>query len=190
VTGQPGPGAAKSEWRQWARRQWGRVDAAALSQLLVEQLAAAALLDEPGTIMLYFPMDGELDLTALVERLPGPVVVTATRTPASGPLTLHRVEGEAMEDHAYGFRQPVATATSVDPAEIDVALVPGLCFARDGTRLGHGAGYFDEFLARCRAGAVLVGVAADKLLVERLPRQPHDIAMTHLASESGVRPIG
>lgn len=186
----PSPGAGKPEWRRWARSVWGRVDTESLSPLLVEHLAGSPVLAGAVTLMLYFPMQSEIDLTPLIDRLPASVSVTATRTPPSGPLSLHRIDGADLEEHFYGFLQPSAAAPPVEPAAVDVALVPGLCFAGDGTRLGHGAGYFDEFLARCRPDAARVGIAVDQLLVERLPNGPNDVAMSHLATESGVRAVG
>lgn len=157
--------------------------------MVVEHLAGSHVLDGAVTLMIYFPMHTEIDLTPLMDRLPASVAVTATHTSHSGPLSLHLVDEADLERHAYGFLQPSAATPPIDPAAIDVALVPGLCFAGDGTRLGHGAGYFDEFLARCRPDAARVGVTAEQLLVERLPRSPHDVAMSHLATETGVRAV-
>ncbi|MGI9647388.1 MAG: 5-formyltetrahydrofolate cyclo-ligase [Acidimicrobiia bacterium] len=190
MIGRPGPGADKGEWRGWARSEWGKLDPRSISPPVVESLARSPLLRGATTLMLYFPMSAEIDLTPLMDLVPASTLVTATRTPPSGPLSLHRVEEAELEEHFYGFRQPTAGATPIDPVSIDVALVPGLCFARDGTRLGHGAGYFDEFLARGRPDAVRIGVVPQQLLVGRLPSSSHDVAMTHLATEAGVRPVG
>ena len=72
---------------------------------------------------------------------------------------------------------------------VELALVPGLCFDEEGTRLGYGRGYFDRFLGRLPTGVPRVGVAYDALVVARLPREAHDLGMTHLATESGVRAV-
>ena len=69
-----------------------------------------------------------------------------------------------------------------------MVLVPGVAFSSSGTRLGHGSGYYDEFLSRCPGGVARVGVTPEALVVEALPFDDHDVAMTHLATESGVRP--
>ena len=102
---------------------------------------------------------------------------------------MHRLREADLERTSFGPRQPRAGTAPVDPATIELALVPGLCFDEAGTRLGYGRGYFDRFLDRLRPGVPRVGIAYDALVVARLPCEAHDRGMTHLATESGVRPV-
>lgn len=190
MSARPEPDAGKAAWRRWARSEWSAVDRAALSPRVVDHLGASRLVTGARTILLYYPMAAELDVTPLIARLDPSVVVTATRTPPSGPLTLHRVDDGALEIHRFGFPQPTAGAAAADPRQVDVALIPGLSFARDGTRLGHGAGYFDELLSRLRPDAVLVGVVPHRLVAPALPRRSHDVPMTHLVTERALAPVG
>jgi 5-formyltetrahydrofolate cyclo-ligase len=107
-----------------------------------------------------------------------------TRTPRRGPLTIHALE-EPLERHPFGYLQPRADATPVDPATIDVVLVPGLLFARDGGRLGHGKGYYDTLLSSINPRPYLIGVTVDRRLVDRLPMTDHDVWMDAVATETG-----
>ena len=52
-------------------------------------------------------------------------------------------------------------------------LVPGLAFTGDGVRLGHGGGYYDRLLERCRC--TTVGVCFAEQIVDVLPVQSHDV---------------
>jgi 5-formyltetrahydrofolate cyclo-ligase len=47
----------------------------------------------------------------------------------------------------------------VEPGEIDIVLVPLLCFDLGGHRVGYGKGYYDRFLARCRSDCQKVGLS-------------------------------
>src|SRR5439155_13608401 len=71
-----------------------------------------------------------------------------------------------------GIPEPLGGA--VDPAEIDLIVVPGLAFDRGGARLGRGGGHYDRTLARLPARVVRVGFCFDFQVVDRVPRGPLD----------------
>ena len=129
-------------------------------------------------------MPGELDLDLVVSRVPEIEWLT-TRTPSHGSLTVHSYHSET-ELHRYGFRQPVIDSPVVSPERIGIALVPGVMFDRQGGRLGRGKSYYDRLLAGTDPTAPRVGVTLERLLVEALPQEPHDIPMTHLITDRGV----
>ena len=172
--------ASKHVWRSWAAAQhWApRQD---LIRSGIETFLVS--LDNP-VVLTYASMPGEPDVAAV--RGAGRLLFT--RTPKTGPLTVH-ADTSTMETHRWGYRQPVEGSAEVDPGEIDVVLVPGALFDRAGGRLGHGRGYYDRLLASCRPDVLKVGITTVNALVERLPIDPHDIPMTHLATEVGVRPL-
>jgi len=47
----------------------------------------------------------------------------------------------------------------VEPANVDIVLVPLLCFDLRGHRVGYGKGFYDRFLARCRPDCLKVGLS-------------------------------
>lgn len=173
--------ATKQLWRSWASSQTHRFNQSMI-QTGIERFLSS--LDGP-TVLTYSSMPGEPD----VESVAGADRLLLTRTPKTGGLTVHPASSR-MEIHRWGYRQPAEGATEVNPHEIDVVLVPGALFDRRGGRLGHGRGYYDRLLAACRPDVLKVGITSMGSLVERLPIEPHDILMTHLATEVGVRQVG
>jgi 5-formyltetrahydrofolate cyclo-ligase len=172
--------ATKRLWRKWADAQVWTVD----SERIRAGIGAFLRGLEAPIVLTYSAMPGEAD----VESIDGAGMLLLTRTPDGGGLTVHRADSP-MEAHRWGYRQPVADAPRVESIDIDVVLVPGALFDRRGGRLGHGRGYYDRLLATCRPDVIRVGVATAGAIVERIPMEPHDIAMTHLATEAGVRPV-
>ncbi|OKY75714.1 MAG: 5-formyltetrahydrofolate cyclo-ligase [Desulfobulbaceae bacterium DB1] len=75
----------------------------------------------------------------------------------------------------------------VDPAEIDVVLVPGSVFDGRGGRLGYGGGYYDRFLAAEACRATRIGLAFEAQVVEALPLLPHDQHLHYLVTEKEIR---
>ena len=176
---------SKPEWRHWAKDRRHEIDHAAASARLVAVLGKWQPLQRAAVVLTYLPMRREIDLTPLATADPARFCVT--RTPPDGPLTVHPFE-EPRELHRLGFSQPVDSAVRIDPAEVELALVPGLCFDRRGVRLGRGTAYFDELL-RELPGTTKVGITAAALVVNELPEEPHDVRMDFLATEDGVSKV-
>lgn len=74
-------------------------------------------------------------------------------------------------------------ARKVVAEEVDLFLVPGVAFDRQGGRLGFGKGYFDRLLRRARQSACRVGICFACQLFDKLPQLPHDIRMNILVTE-------
>jgi len=154
----------KAAWRRWARELPAPGPAAEVQAALHAFLGAS-----PGVVGAYEALPGEVDLTGLLAGLDA--------------VVLPRLEGDVVTWHG-------ADGRSVDPVELDVLLVPGRAFDRRGTRLGRGGGHYDRLLPRLGPGVPAVGVTVDERVVPRLPTEPHDAPMTHLATQSGVRALG
>ena len=93
-----------------------------------------------------------------------------------------KIEGENMNFYdiskglqkgAFGIMEPVET-TPIEPSEIDVMVVPGVAFTRDGKRLGRGKGFYDKYLSHRGFRAYTIGVCYHCQLVGFLPTEPHD----------------
>lgn len=184
---QPGPDSDKPSWRRWAKASREALAAPGLDAAVVAGIRADAGYRRANQVLLYLPFGSEVDITAL---LAADKRFHLTRTwPGRPELTLHPFDEHALETHPFGYRQPRADADATPPEDIELALVPGLAFDRCGRRLGYGGGYFDRLLPTLPAEAPRIGVTLDGLVVAELPAGPFDVAMSHLATESGVRPV-
>ena len=179
---QPSVRKGKAAWRAWAETLPPVVESSAVVDPLRAFLAERSL---AAYVLTFRPMAGEIDLDSLLHEYPCAV----TRTWPRGRLTVHRADVE-MERHRWGYLQPTANAPELPLDEIGAVLVPGVLFDRRGGRLGHGAGYYDRLLPRLPAGAILIGVTTSDRVVDELPTDAHDVRMTHVVTEQGVRTVG
>ena len=138
----------------------------------------------PGTITAFLPMEGEVDLRSLFERLPG-WRWALPRVEPDRSVTFRDVD-VPRETHPFGMEQPSDKGLVIPIHEIDVFLVPGLAFDRTGRRLGNGAGHYDRILASARPDAATVGIAPHLRIVEEVPVEDHDVLVRWLATEEGV----
>lgn len=98
-------------------------------------------------------------------------------------MELRRYTGtDDLQKGAFGIMEPIG-AVFTDYATIDVAVVPGMAFDRDGHRLGRGKGYYDRFLARI-PHVYKIGLCFAWQLVDCVPTDANDIMMDCVVSQS------
>jgi 5-formyltetrahydrofolate cyclo-ligase len=72
------------------------------------------------------------------------------------------------------------------PQEIDLVIVPGVAFSRDGARMGNGQGYYDRLLGRVRPDCPLIALCYECQLFDNLVVDTHDIYMDKVVTERAV----
>jgi len=74
----------------------------------------------------------------------------------------------------------------VEPEELDLVMVPGVGFDRQGGRMGNGQGYYDRLLVRIRPDAPLVAICYEAQLFDEILVGPHDIFMDKVITEKTI----
>ena len=154
------------------------------AEALCARLAEQA---RPGdTVCAYVPVGTEPGSAALLDALVAAgatVLLPVAREDAGGtPLPLQwgaYRQGELVEAQ-YGLREPPAPWLPADTIGVaSTIMVPALAVNRAGVRLGRGAGFYDRSLVNANPAARRIAVVRDDELVDYVPRDPHDVPMTH-----------
>ena len=109
-----------------------------------------------------------------------------------GELELFHLENmDELEVGMYKILEPRSElreveAKSIDVAELDLVMVPGVAFDRRGARMGHGKGYYDKLLQHARHDAPLVALAFECQLFPEIPTEDHDIFMDKILTEQAT----
>lgn len=86
-----------------------------------------------------------------------------------------------LQTGQFGVSEPQGQ-TIMSPERLDLIVVPGIGFDRQGHRIGYGLGYYDRALAAC-INADFIGLAYSFQVVDRLPEEKHDIRLDYLVTE-------
>jgi len=150
----------------------------------------AVPLASEATVACYWRIRDEMDCQPILIRLMDslqPVCLPVVLGPGQ-PLQMRLWEqGAPLYPSGFGTLAPSELAPSVRP---DVIIVPLLGFDKAGTRLGYGGGYYDRTLAVLRRRPLLVGLAFAAQEIERIPREPHDVPLDWIVTETGARRFG
>ncbi|MBC2888044.1 5-formyltetrahydrofolate cyclo-ligase [Gordonibacter massiliensis (ex Traore et al. 2017)] len=172
---------------------------AALAAEALDRTAATEREGRKPRVAVYAAMRSEVDLQPFVETVYArgwipcfPCMVRdephAESRMAFYPVPIDRFDGARAEflDHPLRCLPCSELAEQgyeeVDPADLDVVVVPLVAFDDAGNRLGYGGGNYDRLLPRLRADALVVGVAFDEQRTVAVPCEPHDRPLPHIVS--------
>ena len=140
------------------------------SQQILDQLEQMTCFLEAKTILLYYPIQNEVDVLPLVKKYKHEKTLLFPVSHRRG-MTVHPYAGnEHMHRGKFGIPEPTTPAYD---GEIDLVIVPAVAFDAKGRRLGRGGGYYDRFIKKL-THTVLVGVGYDFQLVDEVPAARHD----------------
>lgn len=145
--------------------------------------------DENRTIkvLAYHAVGSELDLQRLISyKFKRPVQWILPYCPDKNTIAIryHDPKMELVKD-ALGIPAPCDQCLPADEAQVDLVLVPGLCFDRQGHRLGYGAGFYDRLLPRLTE-AISVGIAFEEQVFRGvMPVDSKDVQLHGLICEKG-----
>ncbi len=132
--------------------------------LLLKKFQQLAI-DIPSLIMTYSPIKNlnEFDPQTITDycyfKNPGqhlfyPVMVDGKKQPEIKSVIID--DETVFKTNQYGIEEPIE-GIDMFPAEIDLVIVPLLCFDKKGNRVGYGKGYYDRFLKQCRKDCIKIG---------------------------------
>lgn len=89
----------------------------------------------------------------------------------------------SLKKGAYGISEPAVIDTA-NPCDVDLIIVPGIAFDRNGNRIGFGKGFYDRLLTDTIA--VKIGLCYNFQLCEGITSDKHDIPMNIIITEEGL----
>ena len=152
---------------------------------------------EAQTILWYLHCRSEVrTLPVVLEQLKGAqrIVIPYCTQDEYGERCLGLWRLEAIEELVPGMWDILEpprerwhqTDKQIKPEELDVVIVPGVAFDRQGARLGNGAGYYDRLLQNVRADTMLAGICYQAQIMSHIAMESHDVYMNIVITEQAI----
>ena len=159
---------------------------AAASIAIAERVAAMAETADAGSAMVFWSFGSEVDTAPLLERWGTEgKTIALPRIEGSNIVPVTFVPGDPIAETSFGAMEP-AGGRMLEPAELDLVIVPGVAFDRSGSRLGYGAGYYDRLLPRTREGVLAIAIAFALQVVPEVPTGGTDRRVDAIITEAEV----
>ena len=95
-----------------------------------------------------------------------------------------RSEDDLKAGH-YGIMEPdISVCEKADDNTHALCIVPGLCFDKDGYRLGYGGGYYDRYLSA--HDIIRIGLCYSDNTVDELIRDRYDVCVDKVITEKTI----
>lgn len=141
----------KKQLRKWAKEERKKLDITGLSSILVQKLKETDEYKQAKNIMLFYPLEYEINLLELLEDKTKyfylPKIV------GENLLCCPYKDGDELCESCFKTKEPLTNP--VNESIIDLVIVPALAVDKNNYRLGYGGGFYDRFLAKVVAKTVV-----------------------------------
>ena len=159
----------KEQKKRYSQEQLNR-----WSLQIQRQIEATTLFRKAQTILLYHSLPDEVQTLSMLKDW-HPQKQCLLPQIQGDSLVIRKYTGEeSLQLGSMGIQEPTGEIYS-DYQQIDLVIVPGMAFDRQGGRLGRGRGYYDRLLPAIEAPAV--GICFPFQLVEEVPVDSFDVLM-------------
>ena len=171
------------------RRSLSAEENKAFSEKIAARLLALDAYRKARTIFAFASMADEVQLYGFIES------ALAAGKSIAVPLVTGKGSMEAVRVRTLADLVPgdfgiltvrAAGRVLLPPESLDLVLVPGAAFSREGARLGLGAGFYDRFLSERAPAAHRIAVAFSCQITATVPVEPHDMMMQQIVTEKEI----
>lgn len=160
------------------------------SKNICEYLSKWPIFKQASCVMGYLAYENEVNIDDLLTAAlaQGKKVAVPLIMPNKKENIIKAIEFKGFDNIVvgeYGIRTVDKMGDLLEPASIDLVLVPGVAFTEQGERLGMGKGYYDNFLPQA-VKAKKIGITLSMQLAKSLPTEEHDIKVDFLVTEKGI----
>lgn len=145
------------------------------SGLLMQQLAAHPQFAGARTILLYHALPDEVDTRTFIREWSGRKQILLPVVTGNELILKTYLNEEMLHDGSFGIMEPEGEIFT-DMSKIDLAVIPGMAFDKEGNRLGRGKGFYDRLLHQLKDYSIYkIGICFDYQFLDHIPTEPHDI---------------
>ena len=148
------------------------------NKLIKEKLFRTLIFKKAKKVMFYISFDGEVNTKEMIKEAQnlGKIVAVPVckKNRIMRPCILS--EKTRLVKGPYGIYEPTIKRF-INLEDLDLVIVPGVAFDRQGNRLGRGKGYYDRFLKKLPKKTTSIGLAFDFQILPFIPATTPDVSV-------------
>lgn len=153
-------------------------------RLICAKLTKMEVFRRSKRILLYAPIPHEKEVNTwlIIEEWGNIKTIVLPKTLKSKGMKLYAVTARVdTKPNSLHIPEPLPSCETINPKEIDLAIIPGIAFDKKGNRIGFGHGYYDRLLKKLNCP--VIALAYDFQILHAVPRHEHDAPVDTIITE-------
>jgi len=162
------------------------IDKANKSKIITNKVIEDINFKNANVIALFKSFSSEVDTTELIELSIENRKIVLLPKVVKNELKFYKIASlnDTLIKNKFGVEEPVGNEINYrEKQEIDLVIVPGLCFDKENNRLGYGKGYYDKFLKNTNAKSIAICFKEQILKDSLLPIIDKDIKVQKIITD-------
>lgn len=178
---------AKKEIRKEIRKRKSEVPATCkeeLSLVIQKKVMALEVISRASSILVYHSLPDEVNTLYILEELSSMYAGTNKRIllpVVTGEILLLKEYNPALLEKGYMQIMEPQNSETIDPSEVDLAIIPGIAFDSRCNRMGRGKGFYDRLLPHLNC--MKIGLGFQFQIVDSIPCDSFDMPLDMVITE-------
>ncbi len=153
------------------------------SEAIFNAIINDPIYQEANVVAFYNSMKGEVDTHKLIEHAKScGKTVLLPRVLGFDLIFFKITDDTKYQTSKLGINEPVGGYV-YSPEKIDLVIVPGIAFDKEGNRIGYGGGYYDRYLEFSKLPSIAL-CFQEQIIEDELPVEEYDMKVDIIQTES------
>ena len=156
------------------------------SKIIASKLLSFDVLKNANVVAIYVSMEEEVSTHEIINYfLSMSKIVCVPLIKMDGSMKFIRIDSmKNLKENKFGILEP--ENDSVVIKNIDIIIMPGVCFDRYGNRIGFGKGYYDRYLKDNEKIIKIALAFSEQVIKDKIFSENHDIKYDYLITEKEI----
>jgi 5-formyltetrahydrofolate cyclo-ligase len=174
---------------QSVRDRLSEAESAEKSRIITGKFLDSDEYKKATNILLYFPFRSEIDTTLVIKEAleEGKRIILPKVKEKTLKLYFVTDPSTQLKKGSYEIMEPIdSVCLPAEPGQIELAVIPGVCFDKNLNRMGYGGGFYDRIIPLIPENAKKIALCFDLQMVEEVPVSGYDKKIDRIITESAV----
>ncbi|MFW2489532.1 5-formyltetrahydrofolate cyclo-ligase [Clostridium chromiireducens] len=172
------------------RKDIDNVEKEKMDKKILNKFYESKFYKDSTNIFVYISYDSEIDTRLIINKaLKDNKKIYVPRTEFETRI-MDAVEIKSFDNlikSNYGILEPSKNEPCINPNELDLIVVPGVAFDRNGGRMGYGAGFYDRYFKKITKDnierIIKLALAYNFQVLDKVPMNEQDVPVDFIITE-------